>query len=136
VGSNPTPWPESPSLSRCAAAERSWWVLYYLAKAGSSRGDGRGGVKVARAAGRGVPLPRAALCGGIFSRVGALRLPGISGHCGREMCAKPGEVSWPSAGPGRLPRPAEVEDFPVSVMQDPPATGHQSGDHASNTLNR
>ncbi|MGD0559007.1 MAG: hypothetical protein ABSA93_29050 [Streptosporangiaceae bacterium] len=121
------------SSSRDAAAERSWWVLHYLAKPGSSRGDGRGGVKVARAAGGGVPLPCAVLCGGIFSRVGAPWLPGISGHCGRGMCAKPGEVSWPSAGSGRLPRPAEVEDFPVSVMQHPPATGHQSGDHTSNT---
>ncbi|MGD0559816.1 MAG: hypothetical protein ABSA93_33220, partial [Streptosporangiaceae bacterium] len=60
-------------------------------------------MKVARAAGRGVPLPRAALSGGIFSRVGAPRLPGISGHCGREMCTNPGEVSGfgPAAAPSR-----------------------------------
>jgi hypothetical protein len=77
----------------------------------------------------------AALSGGIFSRVGTPWLPGISGHYGWEMCTKPGEVSWPSAGSGRLPRPAEVEDFPARtwVMRHPPATEHQSGDHTSNT---
>jgi hypothetical protein len=47
------------------------WVLALSRKAWFIPRDGRGGVKVARAAGRGVPLPGAALCGGIFSRVGA-----------------------------------------------------------------